>query len=174
LAHLKDLTDLQGTGDYSVGNVGCAITSLSMALNNLGLTELSPGQLVQVLDAQGGFTPIQSITGTRSNGIPTFDGANVNWPGLKQIFPTLGVQRYTGTGSSLANQILLALAANDQVLVNVKGGAHWVLAVSVSGNTLDTIDPGSALDGSGNLVTSTQPYALDSNIKAIVVLSSAV
>jgi hypothetical protein len=34
------------------------------------------------------------------------------------------------------------LAANHVVILNVHGGAHWVLATSMSGNTINVNDPG--------------------------------
>jgi hypothetical protein len=154
------LIEFQTKGNYSIFNRGCAIASLSMALDNLQIAELSPGQLMTVLDQQDGITPIKHIKSVSESGSFVFDGADLAWYKLSTIFPAIRETRINGSDTLFTLKVLAALHEGDQVVMQVKGsfGNHWILVVQAPDGTLRSIDPGHAIDPKGDLVTDLQDY----------------
>lgn len=114
-------------GSSSVCKIGCLMSSVSMALNGLGKSingqSPNPGTLNSFLKSNGGYQGNLFIWGS----VARF--------GL----------RYQGQPTNKA-EIKKHVCANNVVILNVKGGGHWVLATGVSadGNTFYVNDPGAS------------------------------
>jgi VCBS repeat-containing protein len=151
LDNLDDLIQLDLSGKLSIRNKGCLLTSLSMALDRLGLVKLTPEQLLRQLDAINGFDPIQFIN-HKPDGTPkfkndsgikvfSFKGADLQWPKLAQLIPSLQAERIFPGSSNFTTELQAALKAGKPVLVNIHNGGHWALAHAINGDTLEYIDP---------------------------------
>lgn len=108
----------------TVCQVGCLMSSVSMALSGLGRTlsngqSPNPGTLNAWLRSTGGYQGNLFIWGS------------VSRYGL----------RYEGQPNNIAT-IKAAICANKVVILNVNNGGHWVLATGVDGNTIYVNDSG--------------------------------
>ena len=126
-----------------------------MALNQLGVAEVSPGNLFTELEAVGGFT---GITGAKvkppsyPSGVTkfVFVGGDLAYDKLDQLFSLQGLQttpfQRSKSGSLDAAPLAAAFSGGKPlngraVLVNVHGGGHWVYATGFDGQTITYIDP---------------------------------
>ncbi|CAM6001792.1 unnamed protein product [Sphagnum balticum] len=107
-----------GTSSNTICKAGCLMSSVSMALAAIG-KGYNPGTLNTWLKGHGGY-----VSGD------LFVWGSVSSLGLSYV------------GKVADGQIGSNVNANNVVVINVHGGAHWVLVTSVSGNTLNVNDPG--------------------------------
>lgn len=107
-----------GTSSNTICKAGCLMSSVSMALAGIG-KGYNPGTLNTWLKGHGGY-----VSGD------LFVWGSVSPLGLS----------YVGKVSN--SNIASNLAANHVIVLNVHGGAHWVLATSMSGSTIYVNDPG--------------------------------
>ena len=107
-----------GTSSNTICKAGCLMSSIAMALSGTG-HGYTPSTLNAWLKGHGGY-----VSGD------LFVWGSVN---------SLGIS-YQG---KVANaNIAGSLAAGHIVILNVHNGGHWVLATSMSGNTISVNDPG--------------------------------
>jgi hypothetical protein len=108
----------------TVCQVGCLMSSVSMALNGLGKSvngqSSNPGVLNAFLRSNGGYV----------------SGNLFVWGAVSRF----GLS-YQGQPSNQA-EIKAAICANKVVILNVMGGGHWVLATGYDGNTFYVNDSG--------------------------------
>jgi len=113
-----------GTSSKTICQVGCLMTSVSMVLNGMGKSingkKMNPDVLNNYLTKNGGY-----VSGDE------FVWSKVDSFGLKFI-----------TNSCPRSQVISKFNAGDIVILNVRGGSHWVLMTGHSGNTLKVNDPG--------------------------------
>jgi hypothetical protein len=107
-----------GTSANTICKAGCLMSSIAMALSGIG-KNYNPGTLNTWLKGHGGY-----VSGD------LFVWGSVSSLGLKYI------------GKVSNANIASSLSAGHIVVVNVHGGAHWVLATSMSGSTIHVNDPG--------------------------------
>ena len=107
-----------GTGDKTICQIGCLISSASMALSGIGKS-YNPGTINTWLTNNNGYA--------NKN---LFVWASINKLGL------------TFKGFVANSQIKSNLDAGNVVILNVHNGAHWVLAYDYSGNNILVNDPG--------------------------------
>jgi hypothetical protein len=107
-----------GTSSNTICKAGCLMSSVAMALSGCG-HNYNPGTLNTWLKGHGGYV----------------SGDLFVWGSVK----SLGLN-YIGKVSN-AN-IESNLKAGHIVILNVHKGAHWVLATSMSGSTIQVHDPG--------------------------------
>jgi hypothetical protein len=107
-----------GTSSNTICKAGCLMSSVSMALAGCG-KGYNPSSLNTWLKGHGGY-----VSGD------LFVWGAVNSLGLS----------YVGKVSN--GNIAGELAKNSIVILNVHGGAHWVLATGMSGSTISVNDPG--------------------------------
>ena len=107
-----------GTSANTICKAGCLMSSVAMALSGCG-HNYNPGTLNTWLKGHGGYV----------------SGDLFVWGSVKPI----GLS-YVGkvTNANIASN----LAAGHIVILNVHKGAHWVLATSISGSTIQVHDPG--------------------------------
>lgn len=107
-----------GTSSKTICQVGCLMSSASMALAGTGHS-YNPGTLNTWLKANGGYA----------------SGDLFVWSAINKLGLT-----YKGAVSNA--DIKKNLDAGHVVICNVHSGAHWVLAHSYSGDTIHVNDPG--------------------------------
>lgn len=107
-----------GTSANTICKAGCLMSSVSMALSGIG-KNYNPGSLNTWLKGHGGY-----VSGD------LFVWGSVNSLGLSYV------------GKVANNNIQASLNAGEVVILNVHQGAHWVLATSMSGSTINVNDPG--------------------------------
>jgi phage-related tail fiber protein len=98
------------------------MSSVAMALNN----GMNPGQLNQWLINHGGYA----------------DGDLIIWASVNALGSMTFYNRYVGAGSLDLSDLAHYVAEGHPVILNVRGGSHWVLATHVSGSTVSVNDPG--------------------------------
>eukprot|EP00762_Andalucia_godoyi_P000390 ANDGO_03197.mRNA.1 Charged multivesicular body protein 1 len=108
----------------TICSAGCAMSSVAMALSGKGHTT-DPGQLNDWLVAHSGYA----------------SGDLIVWGAVSGLGLTFH-QRYSGQGSLSVSELQSLLAKGFPVVINVRGGSHWVLATSVSRSTVNVNDPG--------------------------------
>jgi ABC-type bacteriocin/lantibiotic exporter with double-glycine peptidase domain len=107
-----------GTSSKTICQVGCLMSSASMALAGTGHS-YNPGTLNTWLKSNGGYA----------------SGDLFVWTAINKLGLT-----YKG---KVANaNIKKSLDAGNIVIMNVHGGAHWVLAHGYSGDNILVNDPG--------------------------------
>lgn len=126
-----------GSSSKTIGSSGCLVTSVAMLIAKSGLPvnvngEFNPGTFVKALNANNGFS-----------------GANFMWATAGVIAPGFTYQTQIDV-SGLSKQGKLdkingLLNSGYYVVAEVKGntGQHWVAIDSVSGSTVNMMDPGS-------------------------------
>jgi ABC-type bacteriocin/lantibiotic exporter with double-glycine peptidase domain len=107
-----------GTSSKTICQVGCLMSSASMALSGTGHS-YNPGTLNTWLKANGGYA----------------SGNLFVWASINRIGLTF--KGFIPNGNIKAN-----LDAGNVVIVNVHNGAHWVLAYGYSGDNILVNDPG--------------------------------
>jgi len=107
-----------GTSANTICKAGCLMSSVAMALAGIG-KNYNPGTLNTWLKGHGGYA----------------SGDLLVWGSVSP----LGLS-YAGKVAN--SNIASSLAANHIVILNVHNGGHWVLAYSMSGNTINVNDPG--------------------------------
>lgn len=126
-----------GNSDRTIGSAGCLVTSISMLIAKSGVQttvngQFDPGTFVQKLNASGGF-----------------EGANLYWAKVSSAAPNFIYQnKISVVGLSKSEKIskINSLLNNGYyITAEVKGntGQHWVAIDSVSGDTINMMDPGS-------------------------------
>jgi hypothetical protein len=107
-----------GTSSNTICKAGCLMSSVSMALSGIG-KNYNPSSLNAWLKGHGGYV----------------SGDLYVWGSVS----SLGLS-YVG---KIANSAIGSnLDANNIVILNVHGGAHWVLATGHSGSSISVNDPG--------------------------------
>jgi hypothetical protein len=133
---------LEAKPRYNLRAKGCALTSYAMSLNSiLNQVELTPVSIPAAVPHV--FTPIKRLI-KFVNGIPKFDGADVNPSTIQQAFR---VQRV-----ALADDAAIARAHQNgwPVMMWVHNKGHWVVSKGIAGCApdgallFDIVDPGSA------------------------------
>ena len=114
----KWANDKVGTSDRTICQIGCLISSASMALSGVGKS-YNPGTINKWLTSNGGYA--------NKN---LFVWASINKLGL------------TFKGFVANSQIKSNLDAGNVVILNVHNGGHWVLAYAYDGNNILVNDPG--------------------------------
>ena len=110
--------DHLGTSANTICKAGCLMSSASMALSGCGKS-YNPGTLNTWLKSNGGYSGGDLYVWTAINKLGlTFKGFVVN------------------------TQIKQNLDAGNVVILNVRNGAHWVLAHGYSGDNILVNDPG--------------------------------
>ncbi|KAL4426794.1 hypothetical protein ABPG74_006591 [Tetrahymena malaccensis] len=111
-----------GPGPKTICKIGCLVSSVSMALNSYGIQldgqDSNPGTLNEWLQQNGGFSSQLFVWGSVSS-------LGLNYQGK---FP--------------AENAKDALDQENVVILNVRGGQHWVLATSYDGDIFQVNDPG--------------------------------
>lgn len=109
-----------GSGPDTICAAGCAMTSVAMALSCRGAS-INPGSLDEWLDSHGGFS-----------------GELIIWSAANAF----GVISFAGEGQYSFSDLSAAVSRGNMVILNVRGGSHWVLATGVSGSGFNVNDPG--------------------------------
>ena len=130
--------------DYRWGNdvmdseticyAGCLMTSITMALNGRGKSSMNPGQMNYWLRSNNGYTD------------DLFEWYSVYSLGLRYVGFTTDIQT-----------IIEWVCSGKVVVLNVRGGKHWVLAKSYSNGMFQVNDPGY----NSNFYTSSQVVGAD-------------
>lgn len=123
--------DLMGGGS-TIGSVGCAITSVAMALNYKNVTI-----------SGAATTPKNFNVWLKGNG--GYSGDLIVWGAVPKLSSAVTFQgRYTGNTSLAASTLRTYLdAGNKAVIANVRSGGHWVLLTNHNGGTVFNVnDPG--------------------------------
>lgn len=129
---------LGGSG-RTIRQIGCLVTSVSIQIARSGvptnISDFNPGTFVEYLNKNGGFV---------SGGNFVWGAATLAAPSFKYQgkLPLAGLSKSTKLNAikNLVNQ------QGVYVVAEVKGntGQHWVAIDSVSGDTINMMDPGSA------------------------------
>ena len=129
-----------GSSGANIGQIGCLATSLAIQIRRSGVDtssvggDFNPGTFVEALNKHNGFSG---------------SGSLASWYTVTTVVPNF---KYVGSRSVLGNtkqeklQILSELLSKGYyVVAEVKGntGQHWVAVESISGDTINMIDPGS-------------------------------
>ncbi len=114
----KWANDKMGTSSKTICQIGCLMSSASMALAGTGKS-YNPGTLNKWLTSNGGYA---------SGNL--FVWASINKLGL------------SFQGFFANSKIKEKLDAGNVVICNVHNGAHWVLATGYSGDNIKVNDPG--------------------------------
>lgn len=124
-----------GTGS-SIGEIGCLATSVSMLIAKSGVPT----------NVQGEFNPGSFVTFLNGNG--GFDGGNFLWNSVSKVAPSWSYQGQTLVSGLTKEQKIekikeITSQPNTYAVAEVKGntGQHWVAIDSVSGNTINMMDP---------------------------------
>lgn len=128
-----------GNSGKTIHQIGCLATSVSMLIAKSGvqtnISDFNPGTFVEYLNSHGGFV----------------SGGNFVWGAATQAAPTFKFQgKVSVAGLSREqklNKIKELISQNGvYVVAEVKGntGQHWVAIDSVSGSTVNMMDPGSS------------------------------
>ena len=124
-----------GTGS-SIGEIGCLATSVSMLIAKSGVPT----------NVQGEFNPGSFVTFLNGNG--GFDGGNFLWNSVSKVAPSWSYQGQTLVSGLTKEQKIekikeITSQPNTYAVAEVKGntGQHWVAIDSVSGNTVNMMDP---------------------------------
>ena len=116
----------------TIGEVGCLMSSTSMALNGHGIKNMDPSTLNNWLRANQGYTDQDDM---EESVIPKIDPDHVSWN------ETIGM--HTSNDIQM-DSILSSLSLGEPVIANVMHGRHFVLVVGAerNGTTLYVNDPG--------------------------------
>ncbi len=126
-----------GSSGYTIHQIGCLATSVAILVAKSGVptkvANFNPGTFVEYLSSHGGFA-----------------GGNFVWRSVSEIAPNFQFQGRinvaTMSREEKLNKIKELVSQKDvYVVAEVKGntGQHWVAIDSVSGDTVNMMDPGS-------------------------------
>lgn len=126
-----------GSSNKTIGSSGCLVTSIAMLIAKSGVQtnvdgQFDPGTFVQKLNANGGFS-----------------GADFWWGKVSVVAPNFVYQDKIDvagwTREAKLNKINELLNNGYYITAEVKGktGQHWVAIDSISGDTINIMDPGS-------------------------------
>ena len=126
-----------GNTNASIGDIGCLATSIAILIQKSGVNDtiipFNPGTFVEAMNKVGGFDSDGNIYyGPISKVVPRFKYVgNVKLEGKTKQQKLDLINQYHSQGYYLT--------------VEVKGntGQHWVAVMSVVGNTINIVDPGS-------------------------------
>jgi len=116
----------------TVCDAGCAMSSLSMVISGHGGRingqEVNPGTLNSWLTAHGGYAA----------------GDELYWGSANSLSSVKFSNMYHGGGSLSATSLRSLVSGGHPVIVNVRGGTHWVLVTGggADGHTFEVNDPG--------------------------------
>lgn len=125
-----------GGSSKTIGQIGCLATSISMLIAKSGVPtnvegEFNPGSFVTAMNKNGGFAA----------------GGNLLWGAVQNVAPSF---KFVGKSyvSGYSREQKLSTLANllnqgYYVVAEVKGntGQHWVAINSISGDTINMMDP---------------------------------
>ena len=128
-----------GSSGKTIKQIGCLVTSVSMQIAKSGvetnISDFNPGTFVEYLNQNGGFD----------------GGGNFIWSVATKAAPTFKYQdkvELTGLSKNekLAKIKEIVSQKGVYAVAEVKGnsGQHWVAIDSISGNTINMMDPGSS------------------------------
>lgn len=128
-----------GSSGKTIRQIGCLVTSVSMLIAKSGvetkISDFNPGTFVEFLNKNGGFV----------------SGGNFVWGAATTAAPAFKYQgKIPLAGSSKQTKLdAIKNVVSQQgvyVVAEVKGntGQHWVAIDSVSGDTINMMDPGSS------------------------------
>ena len=118
-------------GNKTVGEIGCAMTSVCIQIMRSGASilldeEFNPGTFAQRMTAINGFDRI----------------GNIYWDKVSSIAPDFQfVNRVTKNAQP--SEISNLVDQGYYVILNVKNGRHWVAVDRVENNKIYMLDPGS-------------------------------
>ena len=128
-----------GNSGKNIGQIGCLATSVSMLIAKSGVPtnvqgEFNPGTFVTYLNSHGGFD----------------SGGNFVWGSVTSVAPSWKYQGKASVSGLTRQQKLAKIQEiisqpNTYAVAEVKGntGQHWVAIDSVSGSTVNMMDPSS-------------------------------
>lgn len=127
-----------GNSSKTLGQIGCLVTSVSMLIAKSGvpvnIDPFNPGTFVEFLNSHGGFA----------------SGGNFMWGVATQAAPSFHYQGQISIAGmsqeAKLNKIKeIVSQPNVYAVVEVKGntGQHWVAIDSVTGSTINMMDPSS-------------------------------
>ena len=127
-----------GSSGRSLSQIGCLVTSVSMLIAKSGvpveISPFNPGTFVQFLNEHGGIN----------------SGGNFIWGVATQVAPSFKYQgQVSVAGMSRESKLskIKDIVSQDGVyaVAEVKGntGQHWVVIDSISGSTINMLDPSS-------------------------------
>lgn len=128
-----------GSSGSTIRQIGCLVTSVSMLIAKSGvetkISNFNPGTFVEFLNKNGGFV----------------SGGNYVWGAATMAAPSFKYQGKIGLSGLSKSQKLkkikdLISQNGVYAVAEVKGntGQHWVAIDSVSGSTVNMMDPGSS------------------------------
>jgi len=97
------------------------MSSVAMMISTKGHS-IDPGQMNSWLDSNGGYA----------------DGCEIIWGTVDKF----GLTSYQGQEKASYSAICDGVAAGHGIIINVRGGSHWVLVTGCSSGRLDVNDPG--------------------------------
>lgn len=133
-------TNIQlGSSGRTIHQIGCLVTSVSIQIAKSGvetkISDFNPGTFVEFLNKNGGFA----------------SGGNFVWGAATSVAPSFKYQgKIRLSGMSREQKLAKIKEVTSQqgvyVVAEVKGntGQHWVAIDSVSGSTINMMDPGSS------------------------------
>jgi len=118
--------ELGSAAGVTICDAGCAMTSVAMALKTRG-AGVNPGSLNSWLRGHGGYV----------------GGDNLVWASVNAFGKMAMYNYYRGYGSFSQSNLQGVIAKGWPVVVNVRGGTHWVLVTGYAGgSTFRVNDPG--------------------------------
>lgn len=118
-------------GPSTIGQIGCAMTSVAICMRMTGLTQssFSPAVLNDYLSSHNGYDPSGGIRWA------TADGYIDSWKWVR-------TELLTGSDNNKIKQIKQLLDDGYYLVIAVKNEGHWVAATGYSGNRILMSDPG--------------------------------
>jgi hypothetical protein len=113
-------SDQLGFGSSTICGAGCAMSSVAMALACKGVST-NPGHLNTWLKGHGGY-----------------QGSLIVWSAVDG----LGKLKFQARAKYSCTEMGQMIRAGKMLILNVRGGGHWVLATGADGSTLHVNDPG--------------------------------
>lgn len=125
-----------GDSGRNIGQIGCLATSIAMLIAKSGvptnIPNFNPGTFVEYLNSHGGFS----------------SGGNLNWSGPTKAAPSFkyaGDKNLSGLSRQDKLNAITSIVSQPKTyaVCEVKGntGQHWVAIDSVSGVTINMMDP---------------------------------
>lgn len=138
LAPMYKQTDSRWSGDIMAGNetigdIGCAMTSIAMALKFKNITiygaDTTPKNLNSWLKSNSGYD----------------SGGNIYWESIEKLNSsriTFQGRYYGGTTTSLSSATLRSYldAGNKAIIAQVRNGTHWVLLRGHNGGLIFAVN----------------------------------